>query len=418
MFKPNSSLSVFIDKLYLMKNTYYDIIIIGAGIAGISAIKKIRELDKKLSILLVSDEDRLPYKRTKVNKHIEAGFSKNSFQLFNKDWYVTNKVSLIYGKATHLDSDNKILSIDSKMQAKFKKLLFANGAQPFIPVIEGVNLQDIMLVHYANTVERLQSKLVNMQKLIVIGGGVEGIETAYELHKLGKSVVIVDSNKDALGRLFPDKISKTIYNDIAAAGVHYIHEIRLNRMAKLNSGYAFELNGEKHSVDGIIACAGTRPNVELAQRSGLKVHRGIQVNAFMQTSNPDIFAAGDVAEHDGGIVTGLWHPAEYQGLCAGENMVKLGHVYQPVPQRLKTSVFGAFYFTANYMNKQLPDTNTIVFSKDNIWGELYLNNNCITGLVMMNDKENSKVYHNLVAKNLTLKQFKDTFPSFNLSPAI
>lgn len=398
-----------------MNKLYYDIIIVGAGIAGVSAIKTIRKNNSEVSILLISNEDRLPYKRTKVNKHMAIGFSKNDFRLFKAEWYSEHNVDLVFGTANNLNTELKTLTLNNKHTYSFGKLLITTGAEPTIPEITGIHESDIMLVHYAKTVEDLRLRLNKMKKLLIIGGGVEGIETAYELHRLGKEVIIVDSKKNTLERLFPNYISDEIYNSIDLSKIQYFHETRIKHIDKKGEQYALRINENEYVVDGIIACAGTRPNTKLALQAGLVVHKGIRVNEYMQTSHPDIYAAGDVAEHNNGWVTGLWHPADYQGLNAGLNMSGLKYAYKPVPLRLKTSVFDGFYFTANYFEKQSRDVECHKFRNNSICGELFTRNEKIVGIVMMNDEERSKLYYKLLGKKADLDEFRNTFPDLKIT---
>lgn len=393
---------------------FYDIVIVGAGIAGISAIKKIREFDKSVSILLVSNEERLPYKRTKINKHIAERFSKNQFSLFNEEWYQDHNIKRMYGQVQDVDTSNKTIKFFSNEIVSFNKLLLAIGAEPFIPDINGIESDALMPVRYAHGVELLQSRLDTMNCVLVIGGGVEGIETAFELKKLGKEVHIADSNKNALAKLFPENISSHIFNALKNNGVFYYSETRVNQAQKVDDKYVVNIHGNILFFDGVIVCAGTRPNLALAKQSKLKTNKGILVNKFMQTSHSDVFAAGDVAEHENGLVTGLWHPAEYQGFSAGLNMINLGQAYSPVPLRLKTSVFGEFYFSANYIEHEKPEIKTIAFENNKVWGELYMLDSIILGITMMNDKVKSKAYYSLVANKDSLNKFKQVFPTYKI----
>ena len=383
----------------------YDIVVVGGGIAGLSAIKTIRRLNADCSILLTTNEDRLPYKRTKINKHIAAGFTKNQFSLLDEEWYIKNRVDLAYSNAEQLNAKEKLISFDSGGQVSYKKLLLATGAVPFNPEIEGVNPNDLFHVHFAKNVEYLISFASEKQAFLIVGGGVEGIETADQLIKLGKQVTIVERNENPIKRLFPDHIADLFYKSVKDAGVDLIAQAEVKTLVKgEDKKYRWDYNNRTYKYDGIIICAGTRPNIALAEKAGLNVGRGIKVNEFMQTSVPDIFAAGDVAEHKGGLITGLWHPAEYQGINAGENMLKLGKLYKPVPLRLKTEAFGNFYFSANYSLIKGNKIKPVRQVKGKHLTEIYTENDKIIALIMMNDKANSKIYHMAVAEQLSVEE--------------
>ncbi len=390
-----------------MKKTKYSIVVIGAGIAGLSAIKKIREVNKEISILLITNEDRLPYKRTKINKHISVGFEKEQFKLLNENWYLEQNVDLLYSDVLRINIIEKSLQLNNDQIVEFDKLLIATGAKPFVPKIMGIAPAEITNVHFAVKVEELIQGLDTKQNFLIIGGGVEGIETADQLVKLGKKVVIIERQKNPLIKLFPNNLSNHIYSNIKKAGIEYISNSLIKEMVKLpNNKYELKANGKCFVFDEIISCAGTRSNIELLRDTGIKTNRGILVNKFMQTSYPYVFAAGDVAEHEGGVITGLWHPAEYQGINAGRNIIGLGIVYKPVPLRLKTNVFGNFYFSANYFERFTPNIEVVLEEKGEYLAEYYLKDNKIIGLVMMNNKEQAKLYQNAVANNYTYEELQ------------
>jgi len=394
-----------------LKTTSYTYIVVGAGIAGISAIKKIRELDAVNSILLISDEDRMPYKRTKINKSIAAGFEKEAFQLFEPEWYPQNKVELYFAKVHDVFSNNHQLLINGSVLVSYKKLLIACGSKPIYPAIEGISTSDMIDVHFANNVAVLIADAALLNRFLIIGGSVEGLETANQLAKMGKTVTVVERSRNPLERFFPDYITRRIFDDLEKAGVTYLPGLTIDELVKTAQN-TFQLinNNQTLEFDRIIVCAGTRPNTELAQKACLAMEKGVLVNEFMQTSNPDVFAAGDVAQHTNGEVTGLWHPAEYQGFCAGKNMVELGKSYQTVPSRLKTSLFGGFYFSANYNLSKTQDIDIFHEEKNSIVREFYLKNGCVAGLIMANDKERDKLYQKAIADNWTLEEVKKQIP--------
>jgi NAD(P)H-nitrite reductase large subunit len=389
----------------------YHYILIGAGIAGLSAITKIREKDKLGSILWVSNEDRWPYKRTKINKSIAKGFSINEFQLNTENWFKENSVDLIFGEVVNLETQNKTIALLSGDVIGYQKLLLAQGAVPFYPEISGVDASDMLDVHFAKNVEYLMQHLHDKKEILIVGGSVEGLETANQLVKLGKKVVVVERLKNPLAKLFPDHITDKIYTDVRNAGVVYLNGFVLPKLVKTNDNkFKMDTPEYKTTFDALLVCAGTRANTVLAQKAGLAVDKGILVNEMMQTSDSHIFAAGDVAQHADGSVTGLWHPAEHQGYCAGENMVSVGKPYHPVPMRLKTTLFDSFYFSANYHLSHSYNLDVVSEAQNGVFREFYLLNGTIQGMVMANDKERSKTYQQAVAEQWPLEKLKEVLP--------
>ncbi|MCK9208411.1 MAG: NAD(P)/FAD-dependent oxidoreductase [Salinivirgaceae bacterium] len=393
------------------KQKKYPYLVVGAGIAGLSAVKKIRELDIKSSILIITDEDRLPYKRTKINKSIAKGFEKEEFQLFDAKWYNENNVELCYTKAIRLTLAEKEMELSRQAKVTYGKLLLSQGSKPYIPKINGLDEQKTHAVHFAGQVEKLRNEVETKHKILIVGGSVEGLETANQFIKMGKEVTVVERNQNPLSRFFPPELAKQIVSDLHTDGVDYFDNFHLSELNR-NAKGQYQLQSPKgmQEFDTVVVCAGTQPDIQLAKLAGIKTERGICVNEFMQTSDVHVFAAGDVAQHPDGSVTGLWHSAEFQGFCAGENMAAFGKVYQPVPQRLKTSLFGGFYFSANFSRSKELNVKTITEKQGNLFREFYIKDGKVQGLVMSNDKERDKLYQKAVAENWSVDEIHFKIP--------
>jgi NAD(P)H-nitrite reductase large subunit len=161
--------------------------------------------------------------------------------------------------------------------------------------------------------------------------------------------------------------------------------------------FQVELQDTRFQIDRVIFCIGVKPDIELAERAGLEVKSGIVVDQFLRTSHPDIFAAGDVAEHSGGYISGLWHAAEFQGMLAGENV--LGHAvpYDQAPFRLKCEVFGHYFFSINKPEDRELSQYTVIENKHETFYQcFYYQDNIVKGIIMIDDKERAKQYEQAV----------------------
>lgn len=195
-----------------------DFIIVGGGIAGLSAIKAIREQNQSASILWISDEDRLPYKRTKINKHIAVGFSRDEFALVEHDWLLTHHVELLFDRVIGIETAKHELSFKHRGNLQYHKLIVAIGNKPRPLSINGLSQDMVFNVHNARQVENIIRSTSSSRTYMVVGAGVEGVETADQLVQKGKKVILVDRNSMVLQRFFTPKYAALLQDTIQKAG--------------------------------------------------------------------------------------------------------------------------------------------------------------------------------------------------------
>lgn len=383
---------------------------IGAGIASLSAIKAIREHDTHTPIVLISDEDRLPYKRTQINKLMLNGFSSDEIAIHTANYYRTNNITLLFGQASKLDTIHQTVNLTDNRVVPYQKCLLAMGHQhrtyshPLIPP------DKIFTVYTAAQSETLQQHAQSHQSYFVLGGGVEGVEIAEQLTKMGKAVYLIQRPNGLLQNLFSKAVSAKIKNTLANHHIHHIehgdHELEFqfanNRIELASQGKIFV-------ADGIVSCIGSAPRIALAQNAFLDTDNGILVNNHFATSATNVFAAGNVAQLPQHVHCHLWHQAESQGYCAGLNIIGLSCTYQHKPYRLKTELFDHFFYSHNYENTT-PEMKKIVEEKDSIYRELFFDNNRLIALLMVNDKPRAKTYQEALWNNWTYEDIKQKLP--------
>ncbi|MBI9060395.1 MAG: FAD-dependent oxidoreductase [Marinilabiliaceae bacterium] len=406
-----------------MVESHYPFIIIGGSITAYSAIKTFREFDKDTRILLVSGEDRLPYKRTKINKHIIRGFDKEEFRLADEKWYAQNNVDLLLDWVVNLNPDDKTISTKGKHQFTFGRLLIATGATSVIPQISGLTLNEYHKVQNAIDVEKLIATSKEAHAFLIIGAGVEGIETADQLVRKGKKVVIVNRLPHPMQKLFPASITDILKTEMKKKEVEFIGGINISSVHKNQKGrYEVVIKGQSYVFDALVACAGAIPNITLATEAGLETDRGIVVNKWLQTSHPHIYAAGDVSQHPGGYISGLWHAAEYQGKIVAQNVNNYYMKFEAPPFRLKTEVFNLFLFSAAY-ESVIPDEMEIINEEaGDVQRIFYFKDDKLKAAVMINDGERAKTYQLALMEEWSLEKIKNKIPlqppmAFSFSPS-
>jgi NADPH-dependent 2,4-dienoyl-CoA reductase/sulfur reductase-like enzyme len=306
----------------------YDYIIIGAGLAGAMAIDGIRERDDEGSIFLIGKEQHLPYDRPPLSKKLWFG-QKKVEDIFVKDqgFMMVANIDTLFGVEVATIEPRKHLIADSRGDIyRYNKLLIATGGEPRQLDIHGADLEGICYYRTLDDYKATRAKASEGKSAVVIGGGFIGSELAAALNINKVDVTMVFPDPYLLQRILPESLARAIQQDYVNRGVKVLSE---------DTPVAFEKRGERFVTktkagkeiesDIVIVGIGIRPSSELAERAGLKIENGIDVNELLQTSDKDVYAAGDNAyfpykalgkktrvEH--------WDNALNQGAHAGRNM--------------------------------------------------------------------------------------------------
>ncbi|MBU1010463.1 MAG: FAD-dependent oxidoreductase [Bacteroidetes bacterium] len=389
-----------------MKN-YYDYIVVGGGVAGFKSAETIRRYDQQGSILLVNNEDRIPYKRTKISKTLAVEAPLNAFVLAAKGWYHAQGIELVADEVLSFSIKAKSLSLKQGGRHQFNKLILCTGSAAIIPVLKGQAKKDIMLLRTAADHDRIKNTIKANDKVIVSGGGVEGIELAEQALKMGASVTLVHNNFHLLNKHFDKHFAGLIHQLLADNGIQVIFNESIRSLSNTGNGKKLVQIGDLiHTVaEHILVSNGSQPRTELGRRAGLEVNKGILVDAYMQTSSPDIYAAGDVAEHAEGVVTGLWHAAEAQGVVAGSNAAGEKIAYHQRPYRLKLDIFDQYFFSLN-MPASIMGYEVVHWRRNQAEYSCYFKDNKLQGMLMANDKDKAKLCEQAVHEHWSMAKTK------------
>lgn len=310
------------------------IVIIGGGMAAARACINLRANDYDDSITLVSEENLLPYDRPPLSKASIVDEAAHEPVLLLDDGIVASlKVDVLLGKTvTAINRNEKSISLDGGSKISYTKLLIATGAKPRKLNCPGGEFA-LTLRDHKDTVN-LRKKFQPGKKIVVIGGGFIGLELASSASKLGCTVSLIEAQPRILMRGVPEAIAKIVHDAHVAAGVTMIIGTGISH---LTENAVHLTDGRVIAADTIIAGIGASPETKLAADAGLTIENGIACNARMQTSDPDIYAAGDCAsfphEHMGGkrIRLEAWRSAQEQAATAAANMLGGDKTHTNVP---------------------------------------------------------------------------------------
>jgi len=285
-----------------------DTLIIGTGMAGITLARELRKLDGETSIHLVTGDDGSVYSKPmisnafKQNKTPQSLVQKSADQLGDE----LNVQVWDHSTVTAINRTDKAVIVNTaegRTVIGYGNLVLAVGASPRPYAVEGSTSVALPAINNLDDYTQWREDLKDGARVLIIGAGLIGVEFANDLIGAGYSVDLVDPAPQPLSRLLPDELGQVMQDALTGAGVRF----HLNRVvagvSKGADGNTAVLDdGKRIAFDHALTAIGLVANTDLAKSAGLTVDRGIKVDAFMCTSDPDVYALGDCAETDAGVL--------------------------------------------------------------------------------------------------------------------
>lgn len=330
------------------------VVIIGNGIAGVTAADHIRRRHPTCVIHLVGRERYPLYNRMGISRLIYGRSAMQGLYLLPESWYDEYGItSWLNTHAVGINPKAGRVSLATGESLPYDRAILAMGSSSFVPPIEGFGLEGTFVLREAADAMDIRAfaQEHEARHVVVAGGGVLGIEAATALHKFGLHVVVLEYSDRLLSRQLDKRSSQLLREHLERIGLEILlkaetakvfgpseltHTLRekpalqefFRSEAKRDEGITQVLltDGRTIPADLLLVCAGIQPNIELAQHAGLQVNKGVVVDDALRTSVPDIFAVGDLAEHRGQII-GLWPAAVEQAEVAAINALGGHAVY-------------------------------------------------------------------------------------------
>ena len=331
------------------QNTY---VILGNGCAGVSAAQAIRERDKTGRILLISNEGPA-YQRPMLTKAMLSGLTGEQMALHPAGWYEgQNIVQILERQVVAVDTQNKQVELDGGFKLPYTKLIFALGSECFIPPIPGHDKQGVVAIRRLSDVEKIQAMGNTLKQAVVIGGGVLGLEAAWELRKAGIQVTVLELAPKLMGRQLDDAAAALLLDACAKSEVRVETGVQIQSIQGGETVTGVELSsGEVIPAQLVVVSCGVRANVAIAQAAGLDTDRAILVNERMETNLPGVYACGDCAQYQG-VNYALWPEAQEQGKTAGACAAGELAEYKPIAPVLAFHGMGTELFSLGDPGKQ------------------------------------------------------------------
>ena len=369
-------------------------IIIGSGVAGITAAAGIRKIDNEGSITVLTDEAYPFYSRIRLIDFLAGGADEKTLMLKQDEWYIKKRINLILNsQAADIDNQKKEVVTASGDRLKYDRLLIATGGSSFLPPVPGSDKKGVFTLRTLKDAVAIKEYAKIAKRTLLIGGGVLGLEAGNALRKTGNSITVVESSSRLLPRQMDSEGAGIFQAQMEQMGFTFYLGVKSKEILGENKAEELMLeDGRRIECGMIIISAGIRPNAALAQKLGLKTEKGLIVNDRMQTESADIYAAGDLIQHKG-VFYGIWPAAEKQGETAGINMAGGDAVYTGTVMSNTLKIAGVDLVSAGDIDADSKyESVTAKDRKNFIYKKLVLKDNRITGAILYGDvKDRAKI---------------------------
>jgi len=388
------------------------VVIVGAGIAGVSAAESLRASSPSAEITLVSKESHLPYYRLNLTRFVAGEIGQEQLPIHPENWYAENGIRLMLGReATSLDLQGRTVACSGGESLRYDKLLLAAGAHPFVPPIPGAYRDGVVRLRTIEDARLLLDQISPGKVCLAIGGGVLGLETAAGLARRGADVTLLEGYGWLMPRQLNEPAGDLLAEFVAGQGVALRTNAQVEEILGDERVRAVRLkDGGVYSADLVVITTGIRPNSYLARMAGLEVAQGVVVDDSLATSDPDVFAAGDVAEHRG-VVYGLWGPAQSQGSIAGKSIAGIRAEFAGMPQATTLKVIGMDVFSVGQFTAQDASYAAIEQRGDGRYALLVFRDGRMVGAILAGDTGASTLVQKAVEERLDLSELLAGHPT-------
>jgi nitrite reductase (NADH) large subunit len=379
------------------------LVIVGNGMA---AARLVDELSKaalgRYAIAVIGEEPRLAYNRVLLSSVLAGETESHDIELRPAAWWRDRGVTLRYGcVATEIDVGRRELKIANQESTEFSKLVLATGSTPLRLAVPGADLAGVHTFRDSRDVDLLLTLAARKRRVVVVGGGLLGLEAAYGLAKAGARVTLIHLMDRLMERQLDAPAAELLKSLVERKGIEIVLNANTARLHGETRVEGVELSdGRRIDADAVIFSAGIRPNVALAREAGIAVNRGIVVDDAMQTGTPGIFALGECAEHRG-ICYGLVEPAYEQARVLARHLAGAAAQYDGSVVATNLKVSGVSVFSAgDFIGVEGSEAIVLSDPRGGTYKKLVISQGCLTGAVLVGDVTDALWYLDLIRKRL------------------
>jgi nitrite reductase (NADH) large subunit len=375
------------------------LVIVGNGMAAARLVDELAKVALgRYAIAVIGDEPRLAYNRVLLSSVLAGETASHDIELRPASWWRDRGVTLKYGcVATEIDAGRRELRIASEESISYSKLVLATGSTPLRLNVPGAGLNGVHTFRDSRDVDLLLTLAAGKKRVVVVGGGLLGLEAAYGLAKAGARVTLIHLMDRLMERQLDAPAAALLKTLVERKGIKILLDANTAGIRGERFVEGVELaDGRNLDADAVIFAAGIRPNTALAKEAGIAVNRGIVVDDVMQTGAPDIYALGECAEHRG-VCYGLVEPAYEQARELAQHLAggAAGYGGSVMSTNLKVSGVGVFS-AGDFMGAQGCEAIVLSDIRHGTYKKLVIAEGRLTGAVLVGDTADALWYLELI----------------------
>lgn len=387
------------------------LVLIGNGMAGVRTLEELHKYSKDLyDITVFGAEPYGNYNRILLSPLLANEKTVDDIMLNGPGWYIENGITLHRGKKViAIDRATHRVFADDGSETRYDRLLFATGSDPFIIPVPGIDLEGVISFRDIRDVNLMLEAAEQYQRAIVIGGGLLGLEAANGLLRQGMQVTVIHLLDTLMERQLDEPAAALLKASLEKRGLHFLMQAQTEAILGDERVRAVRFkDGSEVETDLVVMAVGIKPNIALAQKTGLYCERGIVVNDTLQTFDPSIYAVGECVQHRG-LVYGLVAPLFAQAKVCANHLAKLGTSrYEGSVTSTKLKVTGIDLFSAGDFHGDTT-TEDLVYQDSalGIYKKLVIKDDKIQGAVMYGDTMDGSWYFQLMRDEANISDIRE-----------
>jgi len=387
------------------------LVLIGNGMAGMRTVDELlKRAPEKYDITVFGAEPHGNYNRIMLSPVLAGDKTIDEIIIHDLQWYQDNNITLHTSKSiTQIDRENQKVIAEDGTTAHYDRLILATGSNPVILPVEGKALDGVISFRDINDVNVMIKTAKTHKKAIVIGGGLLGLEAANGLMIQGMDVSVVHRSGTLMNQQLDQTASDLMLAELQAKGMHFLmnHDtaelIGTDRVEKVR----FK-NGNEVEADLVVMAVGVRPNIKLAQDSGIACERGVLVDDTLKTYSANVYAVGECVQYRNetfGLVAPLYEQAK---VCASQLANVGGAKYVSSVTATKLKVTGINLFSAgDFIGDEESETLIYQDPSRHIYKKLVLKENKVIGTVLYGDTTDGNWYFSLLDDKKDISSFRE-----------